>query len=150
VYTRVRDLVVIHCSAGQSFLSIFFLFFSRLFLSDAALHVWRQTMREYQIWLDSRHPIGQMGSTGIPSSSFIDVILSETAERYRHSTQTKRAQSQKMNPIFFFFHFYYKVINSTINWGKTHVSIFVFSRWKIKIWFAIIPIDIVQKPYPIW
>ena len=46
--TRVHDLVVIHCSAGQSFLSIFFLFFSRLFLSDAALHVWRQTMREYQ------------------------------------------------------------------------------------------------------
>ena len=33
--TRVHDLVVIHCSAGQSFLSIFFLFFSRLFLSDA-------------------------------------------------------------------------------------------------------------------
>lgn len=31
VYTRVRDLVVIHCSAGQSFLSIFFLFFHDFF-----------------------------------------------------------------------------------------------------------------------
>ena len=88
--TRVHDLVVIHCSAGQSFLSIFFLFFFTTFSLGCCAACLAANYAGIPKYDSARHPIGQMGSTGIPSSSFIDVILSETAERYRHTHKNGR------------------------------------------------------------